>query len=104
MLYGIMFVMPMNRHMTWGDRQAQDAREKNLKKLRKLAAKAGAPKTQISGAVDEPTPDVSPRTPDSEVTKPTPAAPKAARSTAKTASKTSAKKTTPAKAAKKAKK
>ena len=30
----------MNRHMTWGDRQAETAREKNLEKLRKLAASA----------------------------------------------------------------
>lgn len=99
-----MVLMPTNRHMTWGDRQAESAREKNLKKLQKLAAKAGAPKTQISSAVDVPTPDASPRTPDPEATKPTPAAPKAARPTAKSASKAPAKKAAPAKPAKKAKK
>jgi hypothetical protein len=32
--------MPMNRNLTWGDRQAEAAREKNLEKLRKLAASA----------------------------------------------------------------
>jgi hypothetical protein len=35
--------MPMNRHMTWGDRQAEAAREKQLAKLKKLAAMAPKP-------------------------------------------------------------
>lgn len=99
-----MFGMPTNRHMTWGDRQAQDARENNLKKLQKLAAKAGAPATQVSSAVDVPTPDATPRGPNPEVTKPNPASPKAARPTTKTASKAPAKKTASAKSAKRTKK
>jgi hypothetical protein len=37
-----MLVMPMNRNMTWGDRQAEAAREKNLKRLQKLAAMSPA--------------------------------------------------------------
>jgi len=40
---GIMVIMPMNRHLTWGDRQAEVAREKNLQKLKKLAAMAPVP-------------------------------------------------------------
>jgi hypothetical protein len=90
--------------MTWGDRQAESARDRNLKKLRKLAAEAGAPTTQVSSAVDAPTPNVTPRAPDPEVTKPNPAPPKTARAAAKPAPKTAAKKSTPAKAAKKSKK
>ena len=95
--------MPMNRHMTWGDRQAESARERNLKKLQKLAAKAGAPTAQTSSAVEEPSPDATPRARNPEVTKPTPAPPKAAKPAAKTASKTTAKKASSAKAAKKTK-
>src|SRR4051794_37129884 len=46
-LYGIMLLMPMNRNLTWGDRQAEAARDRNLKKLQKLAASgpAAAPPT-----------------------------------------------------------
>jgi len=92
--------MPMNRHMTWGDRQAEDARERNLKKLQKLAAKAGAPTAQITSTVDAP--EVSLRA-DSEA-KPAPAAPKAARPKSKPAAKAPTKKTASAKSAKRGKK
>jgi hypothetical protein len=96
--------MPMNRHMTWGDRQAETAREKNLKKLQKLAAKLGAPAAQITSAVDAPTPAVPPRAPDAEVTKPTPAAPKTARPSTKPAANAPAKKAASSKAVKRGKK
>lgn len=48
-----MFLMPMNRHMTWGDRQAEAARDKNLEKLRKLAAMA--PNPEAPAAAENPT-------------------------------------------------
>ncbi len=98
-----MFVMPMNRHMTWGDRQAQDARAKNLEKLRKLAEKGDASTAQISSTTDAPTPKPSPRAPETESKKPSSASSKAVAPPKKAASKAAPKKATPAKAAKKTK-
>lgn len=94
-----MFVMPLNRHMTWGDRQAEAAREKNLKKLQKLAAQAGAPTEQVSSAGDKPTSAASPRASETSAAKAT-----TSTKAAKVAPKAPAKKTAPAKPAKKAKK
>jgi len=75
----------MDRHMTWGDRQAELAREKNLKKLQKLAASAPAPEPSKAAST-------------SQATKP------AASKAAKPAKKTAAKKSTPTKAKKSSKK
>jgi hypothetical protein len=47
--------MPMNRNLTWGDRQAEVAREKQLAKLRKLAAQAPKPAETASDANAQPT-------------------------------------------------
>jgi hypothetical protein len=48
-----MFDMPMNRHLTWGDRQAEVSRDKNLKRLQKLAAMA-PPKSDEAPDAGEP--------------------------------------------------
>lgn len=71
-----MLVMPMNRHMTWGDRQADAARDRNLEKLKKLAAMAPPPESPAEDA---------------------------AKTASKPAAKTAAKKSNPAKAAAKKK-
>ncbi len=74
--------MPMNRHLTWGDRQAELAREKNLKKLQKLAAMAPAPTTE-NAPTTEPNASAAKPKPAQAKTKPAPAKTKAKASATK---------------------
>ena len=86
-----MFGMPMNRHMTWGDRQADAARLKNLEKVRKLAA--SAPGAEPAPEPETPAASAAPAKPKSTPAK-----------TAKAPAKSAAKKAKPAAAKKKTKK
>jgi hypothetical protein len=84
-----MFVMPMNRHLTWGDRQAEVSRDKNLKRLQKLAAMSPPPGT----SAEEP----------SRPAAKAKSAAKGAKPAAKPATQSATKKAAPAKAAAKKK-
>jgi hypothetical protein len=84
-----MFVMPMNRHLTWGDRQADATRDRNLKRLQKLAAMA-PPKSEEAPAADEAAGKAKAKT-------------KAAKPAAKPAAQSATKKAAPPKAAAKKK-
>ena len=86
--------------MTWGDRQAEAAREKNLQRLKKLAASVGMPTETAS---EDSATDTTAKNPAKKAAPPKQETAKASK-TAKPAVKAAANKAAPAKAKKKAKK